>query len=158
QFTFIDNINGAFRTHHGNLRRWPCKVHIRPDMLGSHNTIGSAISFSSYDRYFRDSSFGEREKQLGAVLDDAAELLLRSGQKTGNIFKRDEWNIEGVAEAHEPCAFYGCIDIQHARQKGRLIGYDTHRAAIQTGQTNDDIFREMLVNLEEVAVVNNGVD
>ncbi len=38
--------------------------------------------------------------------DDAAEFLLGAGEESRNVFKRDQRDIERIAETHEPRAFH----------------------------------------------------
>ena len=92
------------------------------------------------------------------MLDDAVPFLLRAGQKSGHILKRDERNIERVAKAHEARALHRRVDIQHARQHRGLIGDDAHGLAVEPREADDHIFREMLLHLEEIIVVGDGVD
>ena len=90
------------------------------------------------------------------MLDDAVPFLLRAGQKSGHVFQGDQRNIESVAEAHEPGAFYRRVDVQHARKHRGLIRDDAHRLAAQPRESDHDIFCEMLVHLEEIVVIGNG--
>ena len=80
------------------------------------------------------------------------------GKNPGTSSKRDQRNIERVAEAHEPRAFHRGVDVQHAGQNRGLIGHDAHGLAAEPRETHDDIFREMLVDLEEIVVVGDGVN
>ena len=98
------------------------------------------------------------EEQFGAVLDDAAEFLLRAGQEAGDVFEGNQRNVEGVAEAHEARGFDAGVDVENAREECGLIGDDTHRAAVEARKSDDNIFGEVLVDFEEVAVVDDGVD
>src|SRR5208283_1668854 len=102
--------------------------------------------------------FGEGVKQLRAVRDDASELLLRAGQKSRNVFEGDERDVEAIAEAHEARALDAGADVEHARQKRGLIGNDADRLSVQPSEADDDVLGVMLLYLEEVAVVNDGVD
>ena len=45
-------------------------------------------------------------QQFRAVADDAAELLFGAGEEAGHVFKSDDRDVEGVAEAHEAGAFH----------------------------------------------------
>src|SRR5580704_10845177 len=101
QFALVDDVHGALRTHYSNFGGGPCEVGVGADVLAGHDAIRAAVRFAGYDRDFRDGGFREGKKKLRAVLDDPAKLLLRPGQKAGNVFKGDEWNIEGVAETDE---------------------------------------------------------
>ena len=80
------------------------------------------------------------------------------GKKSGHVLKGDQRNIERVAESHEPRALDRGIDVQHAGKKRGLIGDDADGRPIEPRETHDEIFREMLVDLEEIMFVGDGVD
>jgi hypothetical protein len=92
------------------------------------------------------------------VLDNSVPLLLRAGQKARNILERDQRNIERVTEPHKPRALHRRIDVQHARQHRRLIGHDANRLSAEARKSHHDIFREVLLHLEEIVVIRNRVD
>ena len=50
------------------------------------------------------------------------------------------------------------VDVENAGEKRRLIGDDADGAAVQARKADDEIFREVLVDFEEVAVVDDGVN
>src|SRR6266849_20257 len=79
QFTLVDDVDGAFGAHHGDFRGGPGEIGVGADVLGGHDAIGTAVGFAGDDGDFGDGGFGVGEEQFGAVLDDAAELLLRAG-------------------------------------------------------------------------------
>src|SRR5205823_10884899 len=101
---------------------------------------------------------GKGEKQLRAMLDNAAELLLRPGKKPGHIFKRKQRNIEGIAEAHEARPLDGCIDIENSSEVGRLVADDAGGAAIKPRKAYDQIFGVVLMDLKEIAVIHDGIN
>src|ERR1700687_5416618 len=137
QLTFIDDVDRAFGAHDRDFRCGPGEIGVGADVLGGHDAIGAAVGFAGNDGDFGDGGFGVGEEQLGAVLDDAAEFLLRAGKETGDVFEGDERNVEGVAEAHEARAFYGGVDVQNAGKKRGLIGDDADGAAIEARETHD---------------------
>src|SRR5882762_5816294 len=153
QLTFVDDVDRTFGAHHGDFRGGPGEIGVGADVLGGHDAIGAAVGFAGDDGDFGDGGFGVGEEQLGAMLDDAAEFLLRTGKEAGHVFEGDERDVEGVAEAHEARAFDGSVDVEDTSEKGRLIGDDADGAAIETSKTNYDIFGEMFVDFEEVRVV-----
>ena len=79
------------------------------------------------------------------------------GQKAGHVLERDERNVEGVAEAHEPRAFHRRVDVERAGEVRRLVRDDADAAAAETREPDDDVPREVLVHLEELAVVDDRV-
>ena len=102
QFAPVDDIDGAFGSHHGNLGHRISKIHIGPDMLTRHDAVSATVCLARNDRDLRNRGFRESEQQFCAVFDDPAKLLIRSRQKTRNVFERDEGNIECIAEPDEP--------------------------------------------------------
>jgi len=62
------------------------------------------------------------------VADDAAALLIDSGKKTRHIHKRNQRDVERVAEADKPRRLIGGIDVQHAGEEIRWL------AIIPTGR------------------------
>ena len=67
--------------------------------------------------------------------DDAAVLLRHAWQKTRHVFKSNQRNVEAVAEANEARAFNRSRNIEHAREKRRLICNDADRASTQVAQS-----------------------
>ena len=96
-------------------------------------------------------AFGEGEEQLGAVPDDAAELLHGAGQEAGHVLERHQRNVERVAEPHEPRALDRRVDVERAGEVRRLIRDDADRAAAEPREADQDVLREVGVHLEEIA-------
>ena len=92
------------------------------------------------------------------MLDDSAVLLRDAGQKSGYVFKRNQRDIEAVAETHKPRALGGRIDIERARQKRRLVGHDPDRTPIHPGEAYDDVLRIVLLHFEEITVIGDRMD
>src|SRR5271168_69735 len=131
QLAFVDDVYRPFRAHHGNFRGRPRKVRVGADVLAGHDAIRASVGLARDHRDLRHRRLGKRKQQLRAVLDNAPKLLLRTGKKTGNVFKSDQRNIERIAESHEPRSLNGSIDIQHSRQVRGLIRDDADGPAIQ---------------------------
>src|SRR6185437_2752940 len=79
-------------------------------------------------------------------------------QKSGNVFKRDQRDVEAIAKAHETRTLHRRIDIESACQIRRLVGDNADGAAIHAGKSDDDVFGVVLLDFEEVAVVNDGAN
>src|SRR6202007_247354 len=131
------------------------KICIGTNVLGSHDAISAPVGFARDDGDFWDRGFGKRKEQLGAVLDDAAKFLLRARKKTGNILKRNQRNIESIAEAHEARTFHGSIDIEPASKKSGLVADDADRTPVEARKAHDKILRVMFVDFEEESIVDN---
>src|SRR5262249_7688709 len=137
---------------------WPCKVGVGTDVLRSHNAIRAAVSLACNHRDFGNGGLRERKKKFSAVANDAAVFLLRARQKSGNVFKRNQGNIERVAETNKPRALYRSIDVERSCEKSWLIRDDANGPSLHTSETNNDVFREVLVHFEKVAFVRYGVN
>ncbi len=87
KLTFVNDVDGAFRSHDCNFRGGPGEVGVGADVLAGHDAIGAAVGFAGDDGDFRDGGLGKGEEEFCAVADDAAEFLLRAGQKAGNVFE-----------------------------------------------------------------------
>src|ERR1051326_8251867 len=89
---------------------------------------------------------------------DAAVFLRDAGHETGHVFKRHERNVEAIAEAHEPPAFNRSSDVQHAREKRRLIRHDTDSASAETREADADVRRKEFLYFKEVTIIDDVID
>ena len=80
-------------------------------MFGGHHVIRTAIGFACDDSYFGHGAFGIGIQQLGAVLDDATELLAGTRHETRHVDKGDDGHIEGIAKTHKASRFDRALDI-----------------------------------------------
>ena len=87
------------------------------------------------------------------MLDDAAELLGGAGQEAGHVLEGDERDVEAVAEAHEARALERGVDVEAAGQVRGLVGHDPDRPAAEPPEADDEVRREVGLDLEEVPVV-----
>ncbi len=92
------------------------------------------------------------------MLDDAAKFLLRAGEKTGHVFKREQRNVEGIAKTHEARAFHGSVDVENSGEECGLVANDADGAAIEPREANNQIFCVVFVNLEEIIVIHDGMN
>src|SRR6266478_10211029 len=92
------------------------------------------------------------------MLDDPAPLLLRTRQKSRHVLKRNERNIERIAESHEARSLHRSIDVQHPREERGLVGDDSDGPSIKPRKAYNEILREVLVDLEKIIVVGYGLN
>ena len=83
-------------------------------MFGAHDIIRAAIRFASYDSDFGHCRFGEGVQELGAVPDDPAVFLSHTGQEARDIHKRDDREVEAVAEADKARGLDAGIDVKYS--------------------------------------------
>src|SRR5919197_436798 len=92
------------------------------------------------------------------MLDDATVLLRRAGQEARHVDKRQERDVEAIAEAHEASGLYRGVDVQAAGQVCGLIGDDPDGPSAEPTEADYDVGGECRLNLEEVLVVEDGAD
>ena len=63
------------------------------------------------------------------MANDSAVLLLDAGQKSGDVFEGDQWDVEAIAEPDEPGGFDRSVNVQNSRKVCRLIRNDANRPA-----------------------------
>ncbi len=123
--------------------------------LDAHHVVGAAVGLARDDRDLRHGGLGVGEQQLGAVLDQAAILLRGARQEARHVDEGDDRDVEAVAEAHEARGLARGVAVEHAGQHHRLVGDDADRAAFHAGEAGDDVLGEALLDLEEVALVDD---
>ena len=79
------------------------------------------------------------------------------GQEPGHVDERDERDVERVARADEPSRLHRRVDVEHAGERARLVADDADRVPAETREAADDVLREALVHLEELAVVDDAL-
>ena len=107
---------------------------------------------------FGHGRLGVGVEQLGAVADDPAPLLLGAREEAGHVAERDQRDVEGVAGADEAAGLAARVDVEHAGELIRLVADDPDAVAVQTREAADDVARVVLVDLEELAVVDDQPD
>src|SRR6476659_5592961 len=100
-------------------------------MLARHDDVTAAVGFARHDGDFWYGRFGVSIEQLRAVANDAVIFLLRARQKAWHVDERHHGNIKAVAKPNEARRLHGSIDVQTARQMGRLIGDHSRRATTE---------------------------
>ena len=154
----VKNVHRAFGAHDRDLRRRVGEVHVRADVLGVHDAVRAAVSLPRDHRDLRHRRLGQRVKQLRAMNDDAAVLLIGAGEKTRNILEYEQRNVERIAETDEARALAGCVDVENAGQEGRLIGDDANRVPVEPDESDDEIARVLLMNFEKVAFIGDDIN
>ena len=85
-----DDVDGALGAHHRDLGRRPGKVQVAADVLAAHDVVGAAVRLAGDDRQLRDRRLAVGIQELGAVLDDAAVLLVDAGHEARHVDERDD--------------------------------------------------------------------
>ena len=127
-------------------------------MLARHDDVTAAVGLARHDGDFWHRRFGISVEQLRAVANDAVILLLRARQKSRHIDKRHDGNIEAVAKSNKARRLHRGVDVQTARQMGRLVGDNAHRAAAEMGKADENIARELRLHFVEIAFIDHRRD
>ncbi len=85
-------------------------------------------------------------------------FLIGPWQEARHVFKGDDRDVERIAESDEARAFFARIDVEHARQDGRLVGDNSHGVPAQARKAHDDVARVILMDLEELPAIDDHTD
>ena len=154
----VENVHGTVGTHHGDVGGRPGVVDVAAELLAAHHDVGTAVALAEGDGHLRNRSLAIGVQKLRTVGDDGAVFLLGAGQEARDVHEGDQRDVERVAEAHEAGALAGGVDVEHAGEHAGLVGHDAHAAAAHVGEADDDVLREVLVDLEELAVIHDAAD
>src|SRR6266446_7353721 len=116
-----DDVDRALRTHDRDLPGRIHEVHVAADVLRRHDDVRAAVGLAGDDRDLRYRRLAEGVEQLGAVLDDAAVLLLHAGKEAGDVDEGDDRDVEAVAEADEARRLDRGVDVETTGEKRRLV-------------------------------------
>jgi hypothetical protein len=67
-------------------------------------------------------------------------------------------DVVAIAGADEAGRLLGGLDVEHPGQEGGLVADDPDRIAVEAGEAADDVFGEVLVDLEEILVIDDPFD
>ena len=90
--------------------------------------------------------------------DHGIVFLTGTGQETGHVDEADDGNVEGITETHEASGLAAGVHIEHTGVDLRLVGHDADTLAVETGETDDDVLREVALHFEELTVVDHRTD
>ena len=85
-------------------------------------------------------------------------LLLGTRAVPGHVDEGDHGQAEGVTAAHEARQLLRGVHVQRPGVDHRLIGHDADRASLQAGETHHDVGGEVLLHLDQLTVVDHGLD
>src|SRR5205814_273832 len=96
-----DDAYRRLRPGDGDAARGPREVDIGAQVLRAHGDVGAAVGLAQDQRDLRHRGLGVGVNELGAVRDDAAVLLRRARQVTGDVDEAEDRDVEAIAEPHE---------------------------------------------------------
>ena len=78
-----------------------------------------------------------------------------AGQEAWYIDKRDDRDLEAIAKAHKARSLAARVAIKDTGKDKRLIGNNANRAAFHTRKTRHNVLCEQVLDLEEIAFIDN---
>src|SRR5215218_572600 len=150
-----DDVHRRRGAHDRDLTGRPRDVDVRPDVLGAHDVVGSAVSLSGYDGHLGHRRLGECIEELGPVADDPTPLLVRPRQKAGHVHEREKRDVERVAEPHETRPLDARVYVESTSEHHWLVPDDAHRVAVQPRKAHHQVLRPALLYLVELPVVDD---
>ena len=85
-------------------------------------------------------------------------FLLHARQEARHVLERNQRDVEGVAEAHEPRGLDRRVDVETPREHARLIGHDADGTSAESREADDDVAREVALHFEKHALVDDDVN
>ncbi len=153
-----DDVGRSLGPHDGNLRLGPRQNHVRPKGLGTHAKVGAPVGFTKNHRDHGDGGFAIGVKKLGAVADDATPFLLSARKISGNVYKGEQGNVEGVAVPYETARLVRGVDVKAPRKGRGLVGDDAHYLTSNPAVAGDHVHGPEALDFEEVPVIYNLAD
>ena len=153
-----DDVGGTVGAHNGDLGGGPGQNHVGTQVFGAHSQIGAAVSLAGDHGHLGHGGFAVGVQHLGAVADDAAELLSGAGQEAGNVHQSQNGYVEAVAGTDKAGGFVRGVDVQTAGLNLGLVGDDAHTAAVQTHEAADHVGSKVGLILQEFAAVGQSGD
>mmetsp|Transcript_25923 Transcript_25923/g.44603 ORF Transcript_25923/g.44603 Transcript_25923/m.44603 type:complete len:230 (-) Transcript_25923:551-1240(-) len=147
-FTAVEDLDGALWAHDGDLGSGPRIVHITAQMCRGHHIVCTAVRFARDHGDLGNRRLGVRKQQLGAMSDDAVELLLTPWEEARDVDESDDGYVEGVTEANPASGLDGSVDVQTPCCLYRLIRHNTNRPPLHASEANDDVLRVLGHDLE----------
>ncbi len=127
-------------------------------MPAAHGDIGSAVIFARHHGKFGNRGFGIAPQKFRAVADNSVPFLMCAGQVAWHVAQGHERNVESVAKPDEARGFVGSVDVEATGQNCGLVRHEADHAAVEPGETDDDVLRVVLVRFKEHSVVHDAVD
>ena len=92
------------------------------------------------------------------MADDAAVLLVDTGEKAGHVDKGDQRDVERIAGPNEAGGLLRRLDVEHTGQHHRLVAHYADGTAVEASKATHDALAPRGVVLHEVAVVDDVTD
>jgi len=118
---------------------------IGANVLARHDAVRAAVRLRVITVTFGTVASANANSSFAPCLIDAAILLDGAWQEPRHVLEGHERNVERVAEAHETARPSRRRRLsERAGEHGRLVGDDADGAAVQPGEPDENVLREVL--------------
>ena len=142
------HARGLFGAHHRDARVRPHPQEARVVGAAAHAVVTGAKTAANDHRELGHPGTGHRGHQLGAVLGDAAFLVLLADHKAGDVLQEQQRNAALAGQFDKVRALLRGLGKQDA-----VIGQNRHRIAVQVRKPAHQRGAEQRLELIERAVV-----
>ncbi len=153
-----DDVHGALGAHHRDLRARPGHDQVGLVGLAAHHVVARAVGLPDDDRDLRDGRARDGVEHLRAVADDAGLLDLRADHEAGHVLEEEQRDTERVAQVDEARRLVGGVVLEDPAELLRLARDDADRTPAHPREAGDDRLRELRLNVEVEAVVDDPAD
>ena len=148
----VEDIDGPLCAEHCNLGGWPGIDQVGAHILAAHHDVGAAIGLAGDNADLGHRRLRIGVDDLGPVADDATVLLHGSRHKARTVYKGDQGDAKGIAEADKSRDLVRGIDVQHAGQPGGLVGNDTYNLTVEPRKAHHGVASKESVHFEKAAL------
>ncbi len=116
------------------------------------------VALADHDGRERDGEAGADDEEPGDVADVGPGFDVGSDHEAGGVAEKEDREVEGVAELHEPGGLVGTVGVDGAAEMGGVVGDDADGAALDAAQRGDHPRPERASQLEHGVGVGECVD
>ena len=150
-----DDLDRALGSHHADLGRRPRDDQVRLIGAAAHHVVAGAVGLAQHDRDLRDGRVRRRVEHLRAVPDDPRLLDLGPDHEPWHVHQEHKRDRVCIAEVDEPCSLVGGVVVEDPAELLGLVGDDPRGPPPEPRQAGDDRLRELRLDVEVAAVVDD---
>ena len=154
----MKDIHGTLRAEDGYLRIGPGEVDVGAHRFRPHNNICAAKSLAQDHSNQGHLRVGVCIDHFGTAADNAGMLLVAARLISRDIHKRNDRDVEGIAEPDKAGNFFRRFNVKAAGTHTRLVGNYPHTASVDAGEPCYHALRKKLMDLNEFTVICNAAD
>ena len=144
---------GLLAAHHRDPRVGPHPQEPRRIRAPAHRVVARAVGAADDDGQLRHPRARHRGDHLGAVLGDAARLVVAAHHEARDVLQEQQRDHALVAQLDEMRALHGGFAEQHA-----VVGDDADGVAVDVRETGDQRAAVLGLELGELASVDDAGD